>query len=264
MGIIRYDQKVMPPKKNPVVSIPSSFDSSEVSSVTASNPNVAKKSSSCTASKPATVSTMVKLNPNDSDRLQLAQSINNLVLRGDSFLSAMEELNTFSKERLVDLDLKIEAKKQEFQDLTVSLENQFKDVEIKLKQNLQENKLVAVKDVLSGLNMMYIETAEHQRLVNELDTLRNTSATQLQQAVGAEKANGVAALEQAISNKELAHKAHIASLTAQVEQQVKEISVLRETISNLKHEIAEQRSLTKEVAIASSKSQIQQSFGGKQ
>jgi hypothetical protein len=207
---------------------------------------------------------MVKLNPNDSDRLQLAQSINNLVLRGDSFLSAMEELNTFSKERLVDLDLKIEAKKQEFQDLTVSLENQFKDVEIKLKQNLQENKLVAVKDVLSGLNMMYIETAEHQRLVNELDTLRNTSATQLQQAVGAEKANGVAALEQAISNKELAHKAHIASLTAQVEQQVKEISVLRETISNLKHEIAEQRSLTKEVAIASSKSQIQQSFGGKQ
>jgi hypothetical protein len=207
---------------------------------------------------------MVKLNPNDSDRLQLAQSINNLVLRGDSFLAAMEELNTFSKERLVDLDLKIESKKQEFQDLTVSLENKFKDVEIKLKQNLQENKLIAVKDVLSGLNMMYIETAEHSRLVTELETLRNTLATQLQQAVSSEKASAAAALEQAISNKELAHKAHIASLTAQVEQQVKEIGVLKETISNLKHEIAEQRSLTKEVAIASSKSQIQQSFGGKQ
>lgn len=253
----------MPPKKNPVVSIPSSFESSEVSSM--SMPVAApKKPSVSAAAKPAAVSTMVKLNPNDSDRLQLAQSINNLVLRGDSFLSAMEELNTFSKERLVDLDLKIESKKQEFQDLTVTLENQFKDVEIKLKQNLQENKLVAVKEVLTGLNMMYIETAEHSRLVTELETLRTTSATQLQQAVAAEKASGVAALEQALHNKELAHKAHIASLTAQVEQQVKEISVLRETISNLKHEIAEQRSLTKEVAIASSKSQIQQSFGGKQ
>jgi hypothetical protein len=247
----------MPPKKNPIVSIPSSFDSSEISSV-----NVAQKKT--TATKPAVASTMVKLNPNDSDRLQLAQSINNLVLRGDSFLAAMEELNTFSKERVVDLDLKIESKKQEFQDLTVSLENQFKDVEIKLKQNLQENKLVAVKDVLSSLNMMYIETAEHSRLVTELDTLRNTSATQLQQAVAAEKASGAAALEQAIYNKELAHKAHIASITAQVEQQVKEIIVLKEMIANFKHEISEQRSLTKEVANASSKSQIQQSFGGKQ
>jgi hypothetical protein len=250
----------MPPKKNPVVSIPSSFDSSEVSTPAPAT----KKPTVSSVAKPAVASTMVKLNPNDSDRLQLAQSINNLVLRGDSFLAAMEELNTFSKERLVDLDLKIESKKQEFQDLTVSLENKFKDVEIKLKQNLQENKLIAVKDVLSGLNMMYIETAEHSRLVTELETLRNTLATQLQQAVSSEKASAAAALEQAISNKELAHKAHIASLTAQVEQQVKEIGVLKETISNLKHEIAEQRSLTKEVAIASSKSQIQQSFGGKQ
>jgi hypothetical protein len=250
----------MPPKKNPVVSIPSSFDSSEVSSV--SSP--VKKPAVASSIKPAAATTMVKLNPNDSDRLQLAQSINNLVLRGDSFLAAMDELNTFSKERIVDLDLKIESKKQEFQDLTVSLENQFKDVEIKLKQNLQENKLVAVKDVLSGLNMMYIETAEHSRLVTELETLRNNSAAQLQQAVAAEKASGTAALEQALLNKELAHKAHIAGLTAQVEQQVREISVLRETIANLKHEIAEQRSLTKEVAVASSKSQIQQSFGGKQ
>ena len=107
----------MPPKKNPVVSIPSSFDSSEVSMPVPAP----KKPVVASVAKPATASTMVKLNPNDSDRLQLAQSINNLVLRGDSFLAAMEELNTFSKERLVDLDLKIESKKQEFQDLTVSL-----------------------------------------------------------------------------------------------------------------------------------------------
>jgi hypothetical protein len=241
----------MPPKKT----IPNSADSSVSSAIPASKPATVAKS---------TASTTVKINPNDSDRLQLAQSINNLVLRGESFVSAMEELNTFSKERLVDLDLKIEAKKQEYQDLTVSLENQFKDVEIKLKQNLQENKLVAVKEVLTGLNMMYIETAEHSRMVTELDHLKTTTATQLSQAVATEKASGEATLKQAIHNQTLAHKAEIASLTAQVEQQVKEIGVLKDTISNLKHEIAEQRSLTKEVAIASSKSQIQQSFGGKQ
>ncbi len=210
----------MPPKKT-IVAPTSSFESSEVSSAQSLSSMASPKKATCVASaaKPSVSGTMVKLNPNDSDRLQLAQSINNLVLRGDSFLSAMDELTSFSKERLVDLDLKIEAKKQEFQDLTIGLENQFKDVEIKLKQHLQENKLVAVKEVLAGLNMMYIETAEHTRLVTELDTLRTTSATQLQQAVSSEKAIGDAALKQALHNQELAHKAQIASLTAQVEQQ---------------------------------------------
>jgi hypothetical protein len=243
----------MPPKKNLTAPTPSAV--CDTSSVSYSTPTVAKK---------AAPGTTVKVNPNESDRLQLAQSINNLVLRGESFVSAMEELNTFSKERLVDLDLKIESKKQEFQDLTTSLENQYKDVEIKIKQNLQENKLVAVKEVLSGLNMMYIETSEHSRMVSELEMLKTTTASQLSAAVDAERASGKAALTQALHNQSLSHKAEIASLTAQVEQQVKEIAVLKDTISNLKHEIAEQRSLTKEVAIASSKSSIQQSFGGKQ
>jgi hypothetical protein len=244
----------MPPKKS--TATPSSESSAfSVESTSSKKPAATPKSSS---------NTTVKFNPNDSDRLQLAQSINNLVLRGESFIAAMTELDTFSKERLVELDLKIEAKKQEYQDLTINLENQFKDVEIKLKQNLQENKLVAVKNVLTALDMMYIETAEHTRIVTELENIKATMNTQLSQAIATEKAHGDAALKQALHNQTLAHKAEIASLTAQVDQQVKEINVLRETISNLKHEIAEQRSLTKEVAIASSKSQIQQSFGGKQ
>ena len=111
---------------------------------------------------------------------------------------------------------------------------------------------------------MYIETSEHSRMVSELDMLKTTTAAQLSAAVDAERSSGKAALTQALHNQSLSHKAEIASLSAQVEQQVKEIAVLKETISNLKHEIAEQRSLTKEVAIASSKSSIQQSFGGKQ
>jgi hypothetical protein len=243
----------MPPKKNPTpANAAPSLDSGSVSYTA---PPPAKK---------ALPGTTVKVNPSDSDRLQLAQSINNLVLRGESFVSAMEELNTFSKERLVDLDLKIESKKQEFQDLTTSLENQYKDLEIKVKQNLQENKLVAVKEVLSSLNMMYIEISEYSRMVSELGELKTNTASQLQMALDTERSSAKAGLTQALHNQSLSHKAEIAGLSAGVEQQVKEIAVLKETISNLKHEIAEQRSLTKEVAIASSKSSIQQSFGGKQ
>jgi len=254
----------MPPKK--IITSSSSFSSADINAAGAAiGPAGAaaaapKKSSAATD---VAAGTMVKVNPNESERLQLAQSIHNLVLRGESFVSAMEHLTTFSKERLVDLDLKIESKKQEFQDLTTQLGNQYKDVEIKLKQHLQEHKLEAVKEVLSGLHMIYLETSEHTRLVTELDVLKSTTAQQLETALEQEKSAAKIVMAQVHHNLQLIHKAETASLVAHVEQQVKEIGVLKETISNLKHEIAEQRSLTKEVAIASSKSNIQQSFGGK-
>ena len=252
----------MPPKKVPVEPSGSVSASSLTSSLAASASASASSSSSKSAAA-AAAGTMVKVNPNDSERLQLAQSINNLVLRGESFVAAMEHLTSFSKERLVDLDLKIETKKQEYHDLTLQLANQYKDVEIKLKQNLQEKKLEAAKEVLAGLNMTAIDTSEHTRVLAELEQLKTTTAQQLQAAVEAEKNQGKAACAQAQHHQQLTHKAETASLVAQVEQQVKEIGVLKDTIGNLKHEIAEQRALTKDVAVASSKSSIQQSFSGK-
>ena len=254
----------MPPKKALATTDGTAALPAATTTTSAVSSSTSKGSSSAAAAAAAAAAgTMVKVNPNESDRLQLAQSINNLVLRGESFVGAMEHLTTFSKERLVELDLKIESKKQEFQDLTTQLSNHYTDVEIKLTQHLQEHKLEAVKEVLSGLNMTYLETSEHTRLVAELDALKATAAQQLEAAVEQEKSAGKTAMTHALRNLDLTQKAETASLVAQVEQQIKEIGVLKDTISNLKHEIAEQRSLTKEVAIASSKSSIQQSFGGK-
>jgi hypothetical protein len=50
-------------------------------------------------------------------------------------------------------------------------------------------------------------------------------------------------------------------MKAQFNQQNKEIEMLNRTIETLKHEIAEQRLLTKEIAQAGSKSQITQTIG---
>ena len=138
----------MPPKK----ALVSAADGTSAAVSAAATTTTSSSSASASSSKGSAAAaaaaggpgTMVKVNPNESDRLQLAQSINNLVLRGESFVSAMEHLTTFSKERLVELDLRIESKKQEFQDLTAQLSNHYKDVEIKLKQHLQEHKLDAV------------------------------------------------------------------------------------------------------------------------
>jgi hypothetical protein len=234
----------MPPKK--VVSIPSEESSN--------SPKVESKKSVANSST-------VKVNSSDSDRLQLAQAINNLVCRGESFVTALEGLSNFSKERIIDLDLQIQAKKQEYQDLNLNLENQFKDNEIKLKQNLQENKLLAVKEVLDSLNMRYVSNLEFDGLTKELTELKAKYNSDIQKVIKDEQEKASANLKQVLTNKELSHSAEIATLKAQTEQQVKEIAVLKETIKNLKEEIMEQRILTKEVAIAGSKSQIQQSFG---
>lgn len=245
----------MPPKKKDT-NISSTVSSSMDTSSTVVDLSEKKKTV-------PTVSTTVKVNHSDSDRLQLAQAINNLVVRGESFANALDELSNFSKERLVELDLKIEAKKSEFIDLTNKLENQFKDTEIKLRQSLQENKLVAAKEVLSTLDMTTITNAEYSNITTELAQLKSTFTSSIEKAVKEEQDKAKATLSQVLTNKELAHAAEIATLKATTDQQIKEINVLKETIKNLKEEIAEQRTLTKEVAIAGSKGAIQQSFGSK-
>ena len=64
-----------------------------------------------------------------------------------------------------------------------------------------------------------------------------------------------------ITNMTLNHRAETAELIALTKQQEKEIAVLNTQIENMKYEIGEQRKLTKEIANASAKSQINQSFG---
>ena len=242
----------MPPKKKDIVSI----SASESSVSPSSDSTVDKK-------KTTTSSTTVRVNNSDSDRLQLAQAINNLVVRGETFAAALDELSNFSKERLVELDLKIEAKKSEYQDLTNKLENQYKDTEIKLRQALQDTKLVAAKEVLTTLDMIPITNSEYSNLTLELSVLKSQYKLDIEKAIKEEQDKAKSTLQQVLTNKELAHAAEIATLKATTDQQVKEINVLKETIKNLKEEIAEQRTLTKEVAIAGSKGAIQQSFGSK-
>jgi len=64
-----------------------------------------------------------------------------------------------------------------------------------------------------------------------------------------------------IGSGHLKHRAEIAELTASVKQQEKEITVLSNTIDNLKSELAAQRDLTREVAMAGKQGAITQQFG---
>lgn len=221
----------------------------------------------------ATSSVPVPVKSHDNDRMQLAASINNLVLRGEQFTTAVEALKQFTNERLVQLDMQITAKKQEFTDLTSSLdneykmrhqqlENDFKNKQIKLKQDFDENGLSAVEKFLLTLNKTSVDRDIYQNLQNEYSQLKTKLAVELNQAVSSEAQRWEADKKFALQSRDLQHKAEIASLTAEVEQQKKEIAMLNAQMANMKAEIAAQRELTKEVAQAGAKAQISQNFSG--
>ena len=88
---------------------------------------------------------------NTSDRLHLAQAINNLVFKGDAFTSALEQLHEMTNERLTELDLQIESKQQEYESLihkidsehvskVNSLQQEFQSLEKELNSNYENNK----------------------------------------------------------------------------------------------------------------------------
>jgi urease gamma subunit len=267
----------MPPKKikdmqaellSSTTTTPSSVCTQPSSSTTASN-NAAPAKSSSTSS-----GVVVKASPGDSDRLQFAQAINNLVAKSDAIVAVLQEIQTFDRDRIQNIDMKLEAKKKEYADMTASLssqyeqlqkqlENEFIDAKIKCNQDIRENGLTAANNLLAGMNMSSIQVEKLNSMVTELTTLKETHAKEMQKALTEATNTAEKALERELNGLKLEHKATIASLQAQVEQQVKEIRVLNETISGLKHELSEQRNLTKEVAQASSKSQISQNFGNK-
>jgi hypothetical protein len=197
-----------------------------------------------------------------------------LVAKSDAFVAALQEIQTFDRDRIQTIDMKLEAKKKEYADMTASLssqyeqlqkqlENEFIDAKIKCNQDIRENGLTAANNLLAGMNMTSIQVDKLNGMVSELTTLKETHAKEMQKALQEATNTAEKTLERELNGLKLEHKATIASLQAQVEQQVKEIRVLNETIAGLKHELAEQRNLTKEVAQASSKSQISQNFGNK-
>jgi hypothetical protein len=219
--------------------------------------------------------------PVESDRYKLAQAINNIASKGDQFAQALTFLNTTTKDTLMDLDMQIHSKKSEMEDLQTAaeaaykakclqLENDFNNSKLDTMQKIREFQLEACEEFASSHEQMLIKKEEHTKMSETIETLtekvtslEEKMAEEIESAIKKEKQLHHIQLKQELNTMELNHKAITAELVAQTNQQKREVEMLNNTIENLKHEIAEQRNLTKEIAKASSKSQITQSFGEK-
>lgn len=190
---------------------------------------------------------------------------NNYKTKTKNLEAEYAEMHKQLQTKYQDLNKKLET---EFVDKNKQLNNDHKNNQIEVKQKLSEYKIKACDDIAKEFNMILIKNEDHKMLLNnvqkanqELDEIKKSLNDQCAAIKSEERSRYQAILKSELSTLELNHKANVAELKAQVEQQKKEIDVLQKTIDNLKHEIAEQRTLTKEVAIASSKSQINQKFG---
>lgn len=194
-------------------------------------------------------------------RLEFANTLHALMLKQEAFTKSVEALQEFTQEELVKLDLEMQSKKEELKELDDKIKIEKKNKQIETDQLLAEYKYDGACKILEERHEVPIKKNELDSIQKKLDDLSKDRSEEIKRAVDEESRKGKDALKAAISNATLTHKAESAELNATVSQQKKEIENLQATIENMKHEIAEQRKLTMQVAQAGAKGNITQSFG---
>lgn len=332
----------MPPKKRVIEEpkkstkkVVDQYDNSDSDTEVESEVEIARVNSKPTViSKPSVYLTnTTKNNDSNSDRIQLAQAINNFTLKSEQLLQEMKSFETF-RELIAKLDILIETKKQEYKETTENFElchknqikkleteynetnkklcseynelkkkleseygdrnkilnteyldktkklesefidkkkiliNTYEDSQLDMKKKIAEDKSKQCELYAKELKMKFIKEDEHKALMEQIqkalsdyNELKKTFDKQCETIRSEETKKYSAQLKNETITLELTHKANNAATQAQVEQQKKEIIVLQQTIDNLKSELREQRELTKEVAQASSRAQINQTIG---
>lgn len=196
-----------------------------------------------------------------SARIALSKNISSLSTKQDAFMKAVEALNGFSEETLLELDLKIQNKNLELEELEKTLKNKEIDGKIECDQKIKEYKLEAALKILEENGLVSVKESELESLKTEVDELKTAEKLLVEETTKKLEAQHKKAVTAITTNSELKHKADHASLTATVEQKTNEIEVLKTTIKNLTEELKLQRELTKDVAMASKQGAINQSFG---
>lgn len=174
-------------------------------------------------------------------------------------------LNKDLEEKFYDQNKKLE---NEYKDRSMTIQNDLKNLQISSSQKIAEFKIKACEEFAKENNKILIAKEDHahiiktnEKLLTDYDSLMAKYESECKELRLDEQKKYTAQLKNEMSIFELKSKAENSEIKAQVEQQKREIEMLNRVIENLKTELAEQRTLTKEVAQASSKSQITQKFG---
>lgn len=202
-----------------------------------------------------------KTSETSNERLEYNKVLSELARSKTIFADAVERCNAFEKDTLENLNLLISEKKSELAELETQYEVQKKNAQITLQQDIAEFRYAAALKILEERKETAIAIAELEELRTALTQARATHEKELKAALDAENASAHAQLTAALKSKELEHKAQIAKLEANVEQQQREIVSQKAHIEHYIKEVDKQRELTKQVADAGKQGAITQTIG---
>lgn len=194
-------------------------------------------------------------------RLTLAKNVSAMTAKADAFAKAVDAYKTYNEETINETILEIEQKQKELEDLDKQYKTKEIDEKIRIDQEIKRYGYDAAIKLIQTQGKIAIAEDEYNLLLEDYEKLRSEKDQEIENIKQDEKAKHKKELSAIISNMELKYKAEHASLEASQSQKENEIQLLKQTITNLTSELAHQRELTKEVAIASKQGAIQQSFG---
>ena len=216
----------------------------------------------------------------DSKKQDCNHIISNLQLEYDTKKKNLENQYTDLTKKLksdndellkkIDVDHTDRVKKceTEFFDKRKILANSYEDESLQMRRKLEMDKTKVCSEYAKNLGMRFIKEDEYKELneniqksLKDYTELKKNFDKLCSQIKEEEKVKYQDKLNNELKTMDLTQKAINAQIVAQTEQQKKEIHVLENTIESLKSELKEQRELTKQVAQASSKSQITQTIG---
>lgn len=138
-----------------------------------------------------------------SERLELAKAISNISAKQESFCKAVETLEKYKNEILVTLDLEIETKKKELEDMRESYSRLQKDGQIDTDQYLREYKYKGAVDILEEADEVPIKKKKLEKMELEIEQLREDRAAELEEIRKEERAQAKKNTDLAIRNCEL-------------------------------------------------------------
>ena len=234
------------------------------------------------------------------DKFNIAKALNKFSLISKEFQEFADGWKEITTERIEEIMITIESKNKEYENLiknkeeefknknkileeeykdknkileekyrekNIDLEHEFKNFSMENKLKFREDEMKTCEEISKKNNYKLMLLNDYEKIFSELEItkeklaeLETTFNNKLIEKIESEKQIVHEKIKHDIDTKVLNHKAEIAEIMAENKQQLKEIEFLNKLIINLTNEVSEQRTLTKEIAQASSKAQIKQSF----
>ena len=185
--------------------------------------------------------------------LAFTKAIQGVSKSQDGFTKAVENLESLVSETFEGIELKLAAKQKELTDLEERFSHDERSKKLEVDLNVKEHEYDAATRILEARGEVAVPTITYDELKRMFEELKATRDKEVEIAVKREQDRNnkhVAVLKQTL---ELKNQAEVAKVEAKLEAQVMQIQVLEKTIDRATNDLNEQRKLTKDVAMASSK-----------